>query len=286
MTYHFKKSLILFLLLPVSLAAFIWLQHYYALTENSGYLADYKLYKGPLKIAQSAGQSSGLAFNPDNEQLYVVVSEPPEIHVLSAKGKHLYKIELAGFEDTEGITYISNNQFALVSERKGIVSWFTITDSTRVIHFDPARAVTLFSKPVGNTGLEGISYAGDLKKLLIIKERKPKKIYALSWPVVDIMQPELTFPWDAELEHWWSNRGLSGVYYHQKTGHVFILSRRSRRIIEYTLQGKEVGSFALKTGSGSLPGPIKKAEGIVFSDDGTLYLCAEHNEFYIFKKSN
>jgi uncharacterized protein YjiK len=201
---------------------------------------------------------------------------------LSAQGKYIRKVDLLGFDDTEGITYLGQNKFAIVSERTGTVSWFTQEPGTTAIKFDPEKSTTIFSHPVANKGLEGISYAAGTSQLFLVKERNPKKIYALEWPVANIDQPALTTPWDAGQE--WLTRSFSGISYHPETKHLFILSRRSSSIGEYTLSGEKVGSFALKSNFSQLQNEIGKAEGIVLSPDGTLYICSETNQLYIFKK--
>ncbi len=284
-SFFFRKKIILtaFLVSGFTLIA-IWLYFNYFFGHNSGFLQNYKLIDGPLNIADTAQQSSGLAYNPDNNLLYVIVNNAPEIHILSSSGKYIRKIDLKGFEDTEGITYLGNNKFAIISERTGMLSWFRILPDTTIINYDPTHAVKILNYPPGNTGIEGVSYAAKTGRIFVIKERKPKKIAALQWPVKNIKQPVITIPWDAEALPNKFLRSLSGISYNNKTGHLFILSRRSRQIIEYTLTGKEVGSFSLKIGSGNLQAPIKKAEGIVISPDGTLYICGEPNQLYIFKK--
>ncbi len=281
----FKKT-ILIVLFSSAIALFsLWLYHnYYLFNSNSGYLQDYVVTAEALRIADNATQSSGLTFNPDTNQLYVIVNSPSQIHVLSAQGQYLRSIELHGFGDTEGISYIGNNIFAVVSERRGLVSWFTLHPQSKAIEFDPEKSVHLFERPIKNIGLEGITYSAETSQLFIVKERKPKKIYALKWPVTDINSPKITIPWDAEAFPDWFIRSYSGLSYQADSGHLFVLSRRSRSITEYTPAGLQVGSFSLKAGSADLPRAIRKAEGIVISPDGTLYLCGEPNQLYIFKK--
>jgi uncharacterized protein YjiK len=273
----------------LSLAAIglLWLVfNYFLLGHNTGYLADYELVSGPVRIADNAEQSSGLAFNSELNQLYVIVNTPPSIYILSPQGEYIRKIDLSGFDDTEGITYLGHETFAVVAEKLGTVSWFTLEPDTQSIDFNAVKSVKLFPQPVKNKGLEGISYAADLRQLFVVKERKQKKIFAIQWPVKYINQPLISIPWDAESKPWWSVRGLSGIHYDPQTGHLFIVSRRSRRIIEYTLSGEEVGSFSLKAGSATLQHAIRKAEGIVIASDGTLYICGEPNQLYIFKKQD
>ena len=282
-----KKTVLIIIFLLIIIIALLWLWNNYFLGQkNSGYLADYELIDGPVRIADNAGQSSGLAYDTNLNQLYVIVNSPQQIHRLSVSGEYLGSVDLQGFTDTEGIAFLANEQFALVDEREGVISWFTLTPETKTIDFNAEQAIKIFPHNVGNIGLEGITYDRQSKQLFVVKDRKPKKIYAVQWPVSDIKQPVITTPWNAEEEPWWLARNFSGVHYHKESGHLFILSRRSRTIIEYTLSGQKVGSFSLKSGSAKLAQTIGKAEGIVIANNGTLYLCAELNQLYIFKKKN
>jgi len=283
--FYLNKSILIIISLFIMIITLLWLwNNYFLWPKNSGYLADYELIEGPVRIADNAGQSSGLAFDTSLNQLYVIVNSPQQIHRLSASGKYLGSVDLQGFTDTEGIAFLGNEQFALVDEREGIVSWFIMNPETKTIQFKPEQSIKIFPYNVGNVGLEGITYDRKSKQLFVVKDRKPKKIYALQWPVRNIKQPVINIPWNAEDSPWWLARNLSGIHYHEKSGHLFILSRRSRTIIEYTLSGQKVGMFSLKSGSAKLQQTIAKAEGIVIANNGTLYLCAELNQLYIFKK--
>ena len=263
----------------------IWLYFNYSLFDNNeGYLADFALSDGPIRISNTTRQASGLAYNPDNHQLYLIMNSPTQINVLTEEGQIIRNIELRGFDDTEGITYLGNDQFAVISEGKGHISWFKIYPETSIITKDLNKTITLFDHPQGNTGLEGVTYSKDTGQLFVVKERNPKKIYAVNWPISDIKSPIIKNPWDAEAMPWWFVRSFSGITYHPETEHLFVLSRRSRRIIEYTLAGKEVGSFSLKKGAATDYKRIKKAEGIVLSPNGTLYVCGEPSKLYIFKR--
>lgn len=284
---RFKKIVALTLVLSGIILSSIWFYFNYSLPGyNTGYLEDFVLIDGPISIADTAKQSSGLTYNSDNHQLYLIVNNPTEIHVLSAEGQYIRKIELQGFEDTEGITYIGDDRFAVVLEKKGFMSWFKILPGTRIIKFDPEKMIKLYEYTLGNTGLEGITYSPKIKQLIVVKERNPKEIMSIKWPVNDTKSPIINTLWDSEIIPWWFVRGFSGVTYHDEAEHLFILSRRSRRIIETTLSGHEVGSFSLKIGSAGLTRVINKAEGIVISPEGVLYVCSEPNQLYLFKRKN
>jgi len=53
-------------------------------------------------------------------------------------------------------------------------------------------------------------------------------------------------------------------------------------VVEFTLDGREVGRLYLKGGSAGLSRAIGKPEGLTIAPDGTLYVCGEPNQLYIF----
>lgn len=282
-----RVKLFSLLLLAGMITIALWVEDSYCLFQNNtGYLADYALSGEPVEIGHGAKQSSGLAFDPLLNQLYVIANAPPEIRILTPEGKYIRTVTLTGFSDTEAITYTGNETFAVVSERTGTISWFELGRNAQTIEFDPAKSITLTSRPFGNTGLEGLTFVNETGQLFAAKERNPKAIYAIDFPVEDIEHPHVTAPWNAKNISWWSPRSFSGIHYQPEARHLFILSRRSRCIIEATLAGEKKGEFSLKAGSAKLQQAIGKAEGIVISPDGTLYICNEFDRLYIFKKKN
>ena len=121
----FKRMLILLITVLGVIFLLIWAYFNYSFfSHNTGYLDDFVLVDGPISITNIKQQSSGLAYNSDKNLLYLITNNPTQIHVLSTKGKHIQKVDLQGFEDTEGITYLGNSRFAIISERKGEISWF------------------------------------------------------------------------------------------------------------------------------------------------------------------
>jgi len=280
-----KRNVFIFIVLLIFICCFVWFEeNFYFWSKNFGFLENYIWTEGPVKIANGAEQSSGLAFNESRKELYVIVNSPPEIEVLSPSGQFIREIKLIGFEDTEGITYLGGEFFAVVSERLGTISWFRLSKNDKVVYKYNTHSVELYKNALGNTGLEGVTYAKNIRQLIIVKERKPKEIVAVNWPIEEISHPMRNLLWDAERSPWGAIRNFSGIYYHPPNHHLFILSRRSKSITEYTLSGKKVGYFSLKNGSANLNLAIEKAEGIVMSEDGTLYICGEPNQLFIFKQ--
>jgi len=163
-----------------------------------------------------------------------------------------------------------------------MVSWFTIDAATREIDYQAARSLPVGQYPPNNRGLEGVAYDADRGRLFVAKERSPRKIYEIAWPPPSRGPVVVNEPWDAEQQPWWGLQNLSDLHYQAANGHLFVLSRRSKAVVEYTLDGREIGRLHLKGGSAGLSQGIGKPEGLTISPDGTLYICGEPNELYIF----
>ncbi|MCP4823399.1 MAG: hypothetical protein GY892_04700, partial [Shimia sp.] len=82
-------------------------------------LDQYTLAKGPLVIAGVSENASGLTYHAGRDSLFVVLDSPQRIVELGLDGSFKRKINLNKFDDTEGITWLGENQFALVEEARG-----------------------------------------------------------------------------------------------------------------------------------------------------------------------
>jgi len=250
---------------------------------NTGFLAGYHVQRGPLPLPPGAAQSSGLAYAPERATLYVVVNAPPEIVELDTAGRWLRTVPLDGFADTEGIDYLGDNRFAVVDERRGILSRFRLEDGDKRVEFARAQHLQVVDpdKIVRNRGLEGVAHMPGTDRFFVIEERLPRRIFEVVWPV-SAGRSSVTQPWDAEAEPWWGLRNLSDVYYDPRTGYLLILSRRSRAVVAYTRKGVEVARLHLTAGSAGLQGAIMKPEGLTMDENGNLYICAEPGQLYVF----
>jgi len=277
------KIALLMLALFSAIVVGIWCDSQYLLFgSNSGLLQHYRLLAGPQPIGEAAGQSSGLTFDAEHNRLFAIVNRPPRIYELQPDGTPVRSIKLNGFDDTEGIVYLGDNQFAVVSERKATVSWFAIDADTQEIDYLAVYSLPVGPYPPNNRGLEGVAYDPDHKRLFVVKERSPRKVYEIAWPPPPTGPADVHEPWDAERQPWWGLQNLSDIYYQRDKQHLFVLSRRSKAVVEFTLDGREVGRLYLKGGSAGLSRAIGKPEGLTIAPDGTLYVCGEPNELYIF----
>ncbi len=69
-------------------------------------------------IGTPFANASGLTFNPLSQTLLVVFNRPARIMELGLDGSKKRTITLHGFNDTEGMTHIRHNIFAVLEERR------------------------------------------------------------------------------------------------------------------------------------------------------------------------
>ena len=79
---------------------------------------------------------------------------------------------------------------------------------------------------------------------------------------------------------WLKLGGYAGLYFDRATRRVLVLSRNSRKIKAYRLDGQEMGSLNL---SRSMP-EIIRAEGLAVRPAGDLYVCSEPDRMDVFTR--
>ena len=132
------------------------------------------LYPSNLKAISLA--TNPLYFYPQIflNSLFLINDVPQKIIELNADGKVLREINLTGFEDTEAISYLGNNQFAVVEEGKYRITVVTIKNDTKVISKQSNfKTVAVDIYPVSMDGFEGLAYDAEEKSFLVAKEGLP-----------------------------------------------------------------------------------------------------------------
>jgi len=246
-------------------------------------LGSYKLKTGPVEIAGVMDDASGVTFNPDSGTLFAVLNDPTHVYELGPDGATKRVIDLDGFEDTEGITYLGAGQFAVVEERRRNLCLFGIDADTRTVKYAEALKINVDPEPAQNMGLEGVAFDDVNGLFYIVKEKNPRRIYRLPLPKEGETAPSPTEPWDIE-ENGFGFSDLSDLWVDANTGHLLILSDESKCIVECTTEGKEVARLPLQSGSAGLKENITQPEGITMDAKGNLYIIAEPNRFYILSK--
>jgi len=117
---------------------------------------------------------SGIGYSPDTEKFYTVKNTggSETLYVLDKFGAIEKTIDLNGFQDTEAIVYLGNNQFAITEERRRRVVFVTIDENTgNTINYPANGYFTVVDSGTGsNNGFEGITYNPTTDVLYIGKE--------------------------------------------------------------------------------------------------------------------
>lgn len=225
---------------------------------------------------------SGLTFNPSTQSLFAVTNEPPQVVEISLDGKVKRLIKLIGFEDTEGITHIQGNRFALVEERKRQVVFLSIDSSTTQISLELCESYRLPLGGKANKGLEGIAWSVQ-HGFLIAKEDEPEQLYHF------VRKPLITQKTDSRLGYSEKRRTLGNVagLHSLDNGNTLFLSEASRTLLELSPDGQVLSK---KSFGWLVNDPfrdfdyINQPEGITLSGDGSLFIVSEPNQLLIFKK--
>ena len=255
-----------------------------SLSANAGSILDkYTLARGPITVLHVEEDLSGITYQPESGTLHAVLNDPPSILILNDDLQIAKTIPLAGFDDTEDIVHVEGERFAVVEERRRQLCEFTLSADADRVNYADAIKILIEPTDFANKGLEGVGYSAAKNQFFIIKEKKPRRIYAVSRTALGQVDAEITHPWDIEAQSH-GMEDLSSVTVDPKTGHLLVLSHDSSVIVETTTSGEKIGSFPLKAGHAGLKADIPQAEGLTFGKDGTLYVVSEPNMIYEFKR--
>ncbi len=243
-------------------------------TDSPLEAADYQLVQ-EVKLAGIAADASGLTYNPDRDRLLVIVDHDTALFEYTRSGQFQRKIELDGFEDTEDIAYLGDDEYVVIEERTGMLLKILVSELTQRVHRDSAFELKHLGGSAHNDGMEGLAYGSDTGNLYLAHERLPRAVSVLN---LHKPFPRVTELWTLS---WYAVTPLdySGIAYRAGTGLLWLLSDNSSSITEYTASGNEVGRLKLRKHNGKrLRGP----EGIAVAPDGMLYVVSEPNRLYIF----
>jgi uncharacterized protein YjiK len=235
-------------------------------------LANYQLTATYALPRLTAREASAITYNWDTHTLFVLGDEGEALVEVSKTGQQLSVMSLSGFEDTEGLTYMGNGQFVITEER--IRNAYQINYSAGGNSDRSALPFVDLGSPVGNIGIEGITFDPRDGSFITVKEKTPQEINAHS---IDFASGIVT---KASI----FNPGLLGLLdisdvqvlstgpawlSSSVANHLLILSQESSRLLEVDRNGSELSAFDLSSFSSS-------AEGVTIDTDGTLYIVDEN----------
>lgn len=246
------------------------------------HLADYRITQS--RLLDNAGEElSGLTYSDHNQLLYAVNDSPAQIIELSLEGDVQRIILLQGFSDTEAITHIRNNMFAISQENKHSIAIIDIDGSTRSIDSNSATHIPLsginYRDP--RKGPEAIAWSEQLG-LLVGNEQKPTLISQIlldeDW---QFFQLNPTFLEKLPL------KDIAGLTFDPVTKHplrLMVLSDESRRILEIDTEGKIYSQLKLTEGFFDRHYLVEQPEGLAMDENQNLYIIGEPNHFLRLQK--
>jgi uncharacterized protein YjiK len=249
--------------------------------QASIWLPDYRaVLRGKPLAGLEGDETSGLTYHPGRNTLFTVTGKHPQLVELSLDGEVLRRIRLIGFADPEGVELVADGRLAIIDERRHSLTAFHLADDAQSIDAQDYPAFDLGFADAGNKGFEGIAWDSRRQRVLLGKERGPMGLFSLPFPGEDgapgILEP---MPMGNLFV-----RDISSISYDARTGHSLVLSDESRLLLELDEDGEPVSFISLGSGRNGLLEGIAQAEGVTMDAAGNIYIVAEPNLLYVFKR--
>ncbi|MDP6753826.1 MAG: SdiA-regulated domain-containing protein [Verrucomicrobiota bacterium] len=267
---------------PIFMVTLLLLGQTLGPAEESLHLDQYTLAKGPVVIEGVSQNASGLTYDARRDSLFVVLDAPQRVVELGLDGSLKRKINLNKFDDTEGITWLGENRFAVAEEARGNIVLVELEPKDGGVNWKKAKKLEAGIQVNTTNGLEGIAYDPLAKRYFVAREKRSPAVFKIIPP-----KQESDAPTTAILMSL-AGRGLrdiSGLHYDAKHKRLLILSHESACVVEANPYGIESSRLLLRGGKSGLNHTIFKAEGVALDKHGRLYVISEPNLLYVFEKA-
>lgn len=257
-----------------------------AVKQNSIWLNDYQVDIEASPLPEIDDNLSGITWSGATRTLFSVTNGSNLILELSSEGKVLRSIQLEGFRDVEGITWVGGQSFLVIDERFQSLHQIVITKDTQTISVEQSPQITLGIESGNNKGFEGIAWSAKEKAAYVVKERDPMTTYKISGFSEQGLTSKIMIDEMEELNRKVTRNksDLSGLHLDPKTGHLLVLSDESHHLTEISPKGEIISHLELDSRFQNLQNRVPQAEGITMDDLGNLYVVSEPNLFYRFVK--
>jgi uncharacterized protein YjiK len=245
-------------------------------------LADYSLIATYDLPSVQASEASAVTWNWDTDTLFVLGDEGDYVVEVNKQGQQIGSMNLFGFDDTEGLTYVGNGQFVVIEERLQDAYRFSYT-AGGAIGRNTTPAVSVGST-VGNVGLEGLSYDPLSGRFIIVKEKTPQAVYdaALDFTTGSATVTELVPPANqfarlfdtldlSDVQTLTTVMSLRGT---ADQDNLLIYSQETPRLMEVTRNGEVLSQFDFSA-------IAEDAEGVTIDGNGVIYIVGETPRLYV-----
>lgn len=222
----------------------------------------------------AASEASAVTWNWDSDSLFVLGDEGDALVEVNKQGQRLSVMNLTGFDDTEGVTYIGNGRFVITEER--IQDAYLLTYSAGGSVSRGSLASLSMGPTVGNVGIEGLSYDPQSGRFVMVKETSPQAVYdvALNFgsgiSVTSMFTPNLGVADLSDVQVLTTVPGFAGA----DQDNLLVFSQESARLLEVTRSGQILSQF-------SFAGIADNVEGVTIDASGTIYLVGENPSLYV-----
>jgi len=259
-----------------------WQEQYVDSQERAAsiWLPDYELALETTLFGLEDDETSGLTWNAATGTLFTVTGQNPQLVEFSPGGVVLRRITLTGFSDPEAVEALDDGRLGIVDERRRLVAVFRLAPGVESLDLDDFATYDLGFDGAGNKGFEGLAWNPRTKRMLLAKERDPQGLFELPFPGEDGAAGIL----EAWPEQPLLVRDISSVTIDPRTGHTLMLSDESRLLVELDQRGRPLSFIRLLGGLNGLVEGIDQAEGVAMDGQGNIYVVAEPNLLYVFRR--
>lgn len=258
-----------------------------------GSLNRYTLAAAPVFLEKLATDASGITWHNDRKSLFVIRNTDPVIQELDRTGRVLREIKLVGFSDTEGVSWMGGNLFAILEERRCAVVFVQIQSETQIIHRaeSPVLDRSDMNHDRSNRGCEDIAWDQKNKTLYLSREKEPVRIERISGiSAEDLMKGKLDVTLletvsilEREFQSSLWRGDISGLHMNSETGDLLILSDDSKSVTTMSSEGILSMPFSLGGFANGLLAGIPQPEGVTMDDQGRLFVLSEPHQLYTFE---
>jgi len=248
--------------------------------SSTNSLSDFEEFVPRTNLPFVPDDLSGITYNYDSGTFYLIRNNLTTIWETTTSYQLLRTIStVGGFGDSEDITYLGNDEYAIVSEESILYIGRIPPGSTNTIIDSDNFQKIIFAPPGGNKGPEGVTFDITTQSFYIVKEQFPRKLYTFIRPASSVdMVIIATEPFDAEtIPNPRLTQDMSGVFFNPMTGRLLILSDLDHRVMDITLDG---------TVFGVLDFPDEQYEGITLDGSGKLHVVGERNFIHVWSATN